>query len=55
MRSKTFAIPTVLALFSAAGLVTALVGDGPWDWISWGLVSLPLLAIAASLRGSKDA
>jgi hypothetical protein len=54
MRSKTFAIPTILALLSAAGLVTALVGDGPWDWLSWVLVSLPLLAIVASLKGSRE-
>jgi hypothetical protein len=25
----------VIALASAVGLVTALLGDGPWDWVSW--------------------
>jgi len=30
-----WAWPVVIALASAIGLVTALLGDGPWDWVSW--------------------
>ncbi len=30
-----FGKPILLALISMAGLVTALVGDGVWDVVSW--------------------
>lgn len=32
---KVFAIPSVIALLSAAGLFAALLGDGMWDALSW--------------------
>ncbi|WP_095110917.1 hypothetical protein [Pseudomonas sp. Irchel 3E20] len=32
---KVFAIPSVIALLSAAGLFAALLGDGVWDALSW--------------------
>lgn len=32
---KVFAIPSVIALLSAAGLFAALLGDGVWDGLSW--------------------
>ena len=32
---KVFAIPTVIGLFTAAGLFAALLGDGIWDGLSW--------------------
>lgn len=54
MRSKTFAIPAVLAVLSTVGLITALVGDGPWDWMSWVLVSLPLVVFVWSWRRSPQ-
>ncbi|KPX41763.1 hypothetical protein ALO68_100291 [Pseudomonas syringae pv. helianthi] len=32
---KTFAIPAVIALLTAAGLSAALLGDGWWDTLAW--------------------
>lgn len=32
---QVFAVPALLALASAAGLVSALLGDGLWDGLSW--------------------
>ncbi|MBX3622776.1 MAG: hypothetical protein KF891_22645 [Rhizobacter sp.] len=32
---QVFAVPALLALTSVVGLVSALVGDGPWDALSW--------------------
>ena len=32
---KVFSTPTVIALLSAAGLFSALLGDGVWDALSW--------------------
>lgn len=55
MMSKTFVIPTLLAVLSTVGLVTALVGDGPWDWISWVLVALPLVVFARSWCQARKA
>lgn len=54
MKTSTFAIPTLLAVLSGAGLVTALVGDGPWDWMSWALVSLPLIAFVWSVISTRE-
>jgi hypothetical protein len=37
-----FAAPLLLALVSGGGLVSALLGDGLWDTLSWlALGSLP--------------
>lgn len=32
---KTFAIPTLIGLLTAAGLFAALLGDGWWDALAW--------------------
>lgn len=41
-------IVTILVLGSAVGLVAALVGDGPWDLLSWlALLPPPPLVLAA--------
>lgn len=45
---KVFAIPTAIAVLSAAGLFAALLGDGVWDSLSW--VGLGIPAVLA-LRG----
>jgi hypothetical protein len=41
-----FAIPIVMGILSGAGLVTALVGDDIWDWLSWATLGIPILVIA---------
>jgi hypothetical protein len=45
---KVFATPTVIALFSAAGLFAALLGDGVWDSLSWLGLGIPAVI---GLRG----
>ncbi len=45
---KVFGTPTIIALFTAAGLFAALLGDGTWDVLSW--VGLGIPAVLA-LRG----
>jgi hypothetical protein len=42
---RTFAIPTVLALLTLAGLIAGLAGDGAHDFASW----LLLAPVPASL------
>ncbi|CAG8869075.1 hypothetical protein PS726_05608 [Pseudomonas fluorescens] len=45
---KVFAIPTVIAVLSAAGLFAALLGDGVWDSLSWLGLGIPA---ALAVRG----
>ena len=37
-----FLVPAILAALSCAGLVSALVGDGVWDGLSWLTLSVPI-------------
>jgi hypothetical protein len=39
---QIFRIPIVLALLSAVGLVSALVGVGVWDVLSWLTLAVPI-------------
>ena len=39
---KTFKWPGVLGVLTAGGLLSALVGDGAWDALSWMLLALPV-------------
>jgi hypothetical protein len=41
-----FGIPALLAITSGSGLISALVGDGFWDAISWFALGAPLAVIA---------
>lgn len=43
---QIFAVPALVALASVVGLVSALVGDGSWDALSWLALGLPV-ALAA--------
>jgi Fe2+ transport system protein B len=40
---QIFAIPIVLGVLSIVGLVSALVGDGVWDGVSWVTLAFPIL------------
>jgi hypothetical protein len=45
-------IPAALALFSAGGLIFALVEDGIWDALSWAALSIPIaLLVICIARG----
>lgn len=53
---RTFAVPALIALSSTVGLVSALVGDGMFDAVSWlalGTVIAVVLwaAVASGKRG----
>jgi len=39
-------MPIVLAALSALGLVSALLGDGVWDVLSWITLWIPVAVIA---------
>jgi hypothetical protein len=51
-----FGIPALLAVTSGFGLVSALVGDGLWDALSWFALGAPLAVIACfvarAIRGA---
>lgn len=40
-----FAVPIIMGLLSAIGLVAALVGDDVWDWLSWATLAIPILVL----------
>lgn len=42
---QIWAAPIVLSIVSAIGLVSALLGDGVWDLLSWILLAAPVLVI----------
>ncbi|MGC4098131.1 MAG: hypothetical protein QM706_13535 [Nitrospira sp.] len=41
--------PIVLGIVSAIGLVSALLGDGIWDALSWVALTAPIAAILWSI------
>jgi hypothetical protein len=45
-RVRVWPIPIGLAIVSGAGLVSALVGDGVMDLLSWLCLAAPLATIA---------
>ncbi|MDB5974160.1 MAG: hypothetical protein JWR07_920 [Nevskia sp.] len=46
---RVFGMPLLLALLSLLGLVSALLGDGAWDALSWLALGIP---VAVALRCS---
>jgi hypothetical protein len=38
-----FLVPMIVALTSCAGLLSALLGDGLWDGLSWLALSVPVV------------
>jgi len=43
VRRGVWAYPIVLTLLSLVGLLSALIGDGVWDWVSWISLGVPAL------------
>lgn len=41
-----YRIPLALSAIIAVGLLSALLGDGLWDVISWVLLAVPLLLLS---------
>ncbi|SDI11295.1 hypothetical protein SAMN05216189_1002145 [Pseudomonas delhiensis] len=50
---RVFRWPLALAVLSLVGLVSALVGDGPWDALSWVALGIPLVVILAALARAR--
>ena len=49
---RGFRMPVILGVITAGGLISALVGDGPWDAVSWIALGLPIAIIGFyGLRG----
>jgi membrane protein implicated in regulation of membrane protease activity len=40
-----FFLPGIIAAVSCAGLVSALIGDGVWDGLSWLTLSAPIAIV----------
>ncbi|MEH6368253.1 MULTISPECIES: hypothetical protein [Pseudomonas] len=40
-RQSTFALPLIIGLLSAVGLISALLGDGLWDTVAWVGLGIP--------------
>lgn len=52
--TQIFAWPLAVGALSTVGLVSALVGDGVWDGLSWLTLPLPILLYVAFLaRGRR--
>ncbi len=44
--AQIFTWPLVIGVLSTIGLISALVGDGVWDGVSWLTLLLPILLYA---------
>jgi hypothetical protein len=45
-RGGLWGIPILLGVLSVVGLLSALLGDGVWDAVSWATLGLPVAAAA---------
>lgn len=43
---QIWSMPVLTAVITAVGLLTALLGDGWWDIVSWSALGLPLGLLA---------
>lgn len=50
---ELFFWPLVIGVASCVGLISALVADGGWDAVSWGLLGIPI-AVAAFYAWRKS-
>jgi hypothetical protein len=47
---QIFAWPAVIAVLSTAGLLSALLGDGLWDGVSWIVLAVPVALYCGFIR-----
>lgn len=47
---QIFAMPFILGVISLVGLLSALIGDGIWDGLSWASLAYPLWIMTRHLR-----
>lgn len=50
---QIWSMPIGLGLLTVLGLISALVGDGVWDTVSWILLATPILVIASHILRSR--
>lgn len=50
---RIFALPLLIGLATAIGLISALTGDGWRDWLSWAMLGIPVAATVWAIR-SRD-
>lgn len=43
---RVYGVPAILAVVTFLGLLSALLGDGIWDAVSWYVLTIPLGVIA---------
>jgi len=46
---QIFAVPALIGAMSIAGLISALVGDGVWDGLSWLMLVTPIVIYIACI------
>lgn len=49
LMGRVFKIPAIIALLTLAGLLSALIGDNAFDWVSWLLLITPIGVICWKL------
>lgn len=42
-QTQIFGIPFAVGIITVVGLLSALIGDGWWDAVSWAALGLPVL------------
>jgi hypothetical protein len=47
---QIFAWPAVIAALSTVGLLSALLGDGIWDGVSWVVLAVPIALYCGFVR-----
>jgi hypothetical protein len=50
---QIFYWPAVLAVITAVGLLSALLGDGVWDALSWVALACPIVATIYFVHKSR--
>jgi hypothetical protein len=51
---RIFLWPTIIGLASLIGLLSALIGDGTWDGLSWAMLAVPVgISLTAARRGRR--
>jgi hypothetical protein len=51
--TQIFLVPFILLILTGIGLVTALLGAGLWDIISWATLAAPVLVMIWAYAGKR--
>lgn len=50
---RLWAVPILLAFLTIVGLISALLGDGIWDALSWVTLVVPIAIILRAVRSLR--